>query len=615
MIKKLTAVVLLLTFLFLCAGCAATEAQPADNSDNGVHSVTDSIGRVILNMDDPWKGTIKQKPLSTKTVKLYVNDEITNLGVVNSQKDVEVYFYDSDSSVAYMELGALADILVSSYGKYDQYSLKVGKNESGYTLVNGREDMVLFDTKQNVLLISNEDGFVASDKKEYMFDIVHLGDSGDNANLLKHYNMSYISGDAISIDLNVYGIHLAEYNGKCLVPVALFNDLIFCGTGFNLVFNSENMFVIASYTGLIVSGEPTEFGALYYMSEKKERPQPLIDFAYRELCLNLDVNYGLKEKHGITSFNSYFIRTGLREYLMSNDPDEYYTGLSMLTLCYLGDGHSVARVPTPYTGHPGKAMDPDLWDKRVINGYNNTMYNSYNYKIKRIEVTGNIAAPGYFENGDTAFVVFDAFVYDRDKDYYSITPQNNPNDTVELLLYADGQIRRENSPIKNVVIDISNNGGGMADAAACVASWFVKTGSFALDSTLTGCKSDTIYYFDANRNHVFNEDGDTLKGSYNLYCLISPVSFSCGNLIPAVFKASGDVTLLGKHSGGGACVVAMLSTADGCIFQASSSCRLSTVFNGSYYDVDTGVAPDVYIDRIDDMYDADFITKLIASLH
>ena len=38
-------------------------------------------------------------------------------------------------------------------------------------------------------------------------------------------------------------------------------------------------------------------------------------------------------------------------------------------------------------------------------------------------------------------------------------------DTIKLLLYADSQINRENSPIKNVVIDLSNNGGGMTVAA------------------------------------------------------------------------------------------------------------------------------------------------------
>ena len=83
--------------------------------------------------------------------------------------------------------------------------------------------------------------------------------------------------------------------------------------------------------------------------------------------------------------------------------------------------------------------------------------------------------------------------------------------------------------------------------------------SVSLTSPATGALSTSICRADVNLDREFN-DLDTVAGK-NLYCLVPPVSFSCGNLVPWVFKASGAVTLLGDTSGGGSCVVRFMSSA------------------------------------------------------
>ena len=118
-----------------------------------------------------------------------------------------------------------------------------------------------------------------------------------------------------------------------------------------------------------------------------------------------------------------------------------------------------------------------------------------------------------------------------------------------------------------------------------------------------------------NLDHQFDEN-DTLAGrGLNLYCLISGRSFSCGNLVPWVLKSSGQVTLLGKTSGGGSCVVGSNTTAWGASYQYSSAKRLSFVKNGSYYDVDQGVAPDHVIDNYAHFYDREALTEFIHGLY
>ena len=221
------------------------------------------------------------------------------------------------------------------------------------------------------------------------------------------------------------------------------------------------------------------------------------------------------------------------------------------------------------------------------------------------------------EVGNTAYISFDAFALNDSYDYYDALEngglENMLDDTIALIMYAHQQITRTDSPIENVVIDLSTNTGGAADAAAYVIAWFLGECDFHLVDAMTGAQSTTVYHIDVNGDRAFDESDSV--ASLNRYCLISPVSFSCGNLVPCTFKSSCDVTLLGRRSGGGACAVQPLITADGTIWQVSSRLRLSTVANGSFYDVDEGAEPDVVIDKVADYYDreklADYLNGLL----
>ena len=101
----------------------------------------------------------------------------------------------------------------------------------------------------------------------------------------------------------------------------------------------------------------------------------------------------------------------------------------------------------------------------------------------------------------------------------------------------------------------------------------------------------------------------------HLYCLESPGSFSCGNLVPNAFKASHKVTLLGQESGGGSCVIHPLCTAAGSRYQVSGYRRFSIMKNGSFCDVDRGAQPDYFIGDINRFYNRKELTEYINSLN
>ena len=74
------------------------------------------------------------------------------------------------------------------------------------------------------------------------------------------------------------------------------------------------------------------------------------------------------------------------------------------------------------------------------------------------------------------------------------------------------------------------------------------------------------------------------------------------------------VTLLGRTSGGGSCVVQPLSTASGSNFQISGSQRLAFLKNGAFYDIDQGAEPDFPLMKPKSFYDRPALVEYINDI-
>ena len=166
--------------------------------------------------------------------------------------------------------------------------------------------------------------------------------------------------------------------------------------------------------------------------------------------------------------------------------------------------------------------------------------------------------------------------------------------------------------IENVVLDLSCNGGGANHTACFVIAWMLGTCQFDFRNPITGAKWSALYRADIDFDG-FNDD-DSVSGK-NLFCIVSPNSFSCGNMVPAVLKASNRVTILGTPSSGGTSCVQFSSVADGTIIRFSSKNVMSVVKNGSYYDIDQGVEPHYYINIPENFYDKAAIQDLVNDIN
>lgn len=535
--------------------------------------------------------------LSSETVPFY-------RGSIDNVSEITLYYKDGQTDIPYVDMDTVREVAIDAqrYLEDDGYQLTMETDGKMVDFVRENGSRVSIDFDESSIGWDDYNLFTTASYAQQQLDVLsHTGlDENGEPELFQRGDSSFVRrGESIGLYFEDFFIELIYEDGKGYMPLQTFSDLFLAYFYINLAYNGEAVFMI----------EATDLGDMretYYSVEPRERSAELARFNYVETCLSLQFNYGLKDEHDIPSFGTLFELTGIDQAMQSTDALEANVALSDVINGYIDDLHSAFVFASPYAGDV--AVEPNVQSlsaNRIIG------------HAQRLSAAAREYFPDgmrfYQEIGNTAYISFNSFTADYDNDYYGALAGGEPiADTIGIIMYAHAQITRENSPIENVVLDLSLNTGGHADAAIYTIAWFLGECDLHLEDAVTGARSSTNYRVDVNGNRKFDENDSIAH--LNRYCLVSPVSFSCGNLVPAVFKNSNQVTLLGRQTGGGACAVQPLASADGSIWQISSRLRLSTVTNGSFYAVDQGVAPDVLIDKDESYYDREALTEYINSL-
>ena len=529
--------------------------------------------------------------------------------------DYPFYFMDGVDDLPWVELEMWGDVMNLMFHTYlnDEgcrftYSLKgsVGKlsRENGYYMeVDFDADTITFNDYNGFLHISADTPLLD------MLSDTGFDEAGEAALFQRNNQASYDRyGDMIVLNLADYDIDMILQDGKGYLPLQTVGDfLLATSTGlctyFNgkaVMFGNEDLFFDRNASAL------TPLGEYFYSAEPAQRSEALAAYGYNELCLMLDKLYGLKAIHNIESFQKLFWQIGFDEVFASADPHEADIALFNFIDMYLDDLHSEFGLYSWMAG--ALDVDPAFGPSDLRYGAHATRYRKL-----RTELQGEYDY-SYKEVGNTAYITFDKFIsnYYGSTYYKAESLDDIPMDTIGLMIYAYAQIYRDDSPIENVVFDLSNNSGGDVDAALFVMAFVLGDAELSIYDRFTGAQSTMLYRGDLNLDREFDWR-DTLDDK-NVFCLISPVSFSCGNLVPAAFKASQLVTLIGRTSGGGTCTVQNMSTAWGTSFTLSGPMSMSFRKNGSFYDIDQGVEPDIYLSNLKTFYDREALTRLINEL-
>lgn len=547
-----------------------------------------------------------------------------------TSKEINFYFLDDktfgknfvyfigDSDVPYLSLKNCGEIFTqfqkNIFHKDENISfdLKFTKNGEIGTLTrtDGDPYTMIVDCAADKITFMDYDAFVRPDSSRVLLDILSVGNSGsdDEVIFFKRTNHSYERyGDELILDLKKYGIDLVADEKDCYIPAQTFSDFLLSMNYVNIFYNGEAIF----FAGYQQMNPESEIGKIFYSIKPKKISEKMGKFNYAELCLAFDNLYGLKEIHGISSFDNLCRQTGYREILMGTDTEQSDVALYTIISKHLDDLHSSFTNVSPFSR---QTILEEISDDIGSGQSTIALIKQYiNYMEVRKKFYPN-EVPTYEEIGNTAYITFDNFEgIPDDVDYYQTPPTENAKDTIGIIIYAYSQIMRENSPIENVVLDLSCNLGGDANTAIYTVSAFLGEGYASVKNTMTNALATGVYNVDTNLDNKYDEHD---RGFLNkkIFCLISPVSFSCGNLVPNVFKNSNNVTLIGRTSGGGSCIVLPMTNAIGTNFQISGPMRLAFIKNGSFYDIDRGAEPDLPLMFPESFYDRATLTNYINGI-
>lgn len=581
-----------------------------------------------------------------------------DLEVIGTGKTINVGFRAGKEDIPYVCLDSaiLQTYLVQSDG--NRYSISdINALTTQVTITNTeRNTKAVLDLTKHTLSFENYDLFFQAPSGVYMDPtgceaIARATGESKSYIEIDSTKTSSIAGQPVTLGWYTQDVGVvlwAKSDGSCALalPLQMFNDVFLSPSGDHLLYNGKAIFKRET---LPIAAVKEEYYNSPYLGQP--RSEAMAELCYNELCLNLDFNYGLKAIHGIDKFpdfDTYFTSVGIKDALKSTNATSYANALRDVCEFYFGDGHSNYMYNSPYLGASNRPTGNRSYSQQIKYSAESKKYQTARDRVYGSNIPGLDISTAIGKK--TAIVRFDEFTMNvqnvqnlsragRKAYGDELISQNilrtkyvnyedagktqhsyeSTYDTVAFIYAVNRYIKEYDAAnpggeIENIVLDMSCNGGGANHAACFVIAWMLGSCTFDFTNPITGAKWTISYNVDVNMNGTAGEDADTVKEK-NLFCLISPVSFSCGNMVPAMLKASDSVTILGVTSSGGSSCVQNSSAADGTTFRMSSKNVMSINKNGSNYDIDKGVEPHYYINDPANFYNIGTIDALVKNIN
>ena len=475
------------------------------------------------------------------------------------------------------------------------------------------------------------------------------------------------AGSPLDISLKEYNMPVIPYEDTIIMPfLALQNTIGALRMATVFAYNGKDYFNVFEAKMFLMEEDtnPEAKNSPYIKAitsgpwnGKKETSQAYADYGYYANCLLLDLTYGHKEEKEITTFDEYFTRMNAKESMTSTNPESAVLGEILLFNYLFDSGHdSVADLDSvfgvitpPESDEVGNVVEDiktseegdDLFEEEpeapvdvqdtadLILG----VLMEKGFKIP--EVAPLMAWSMFFEGikpkdfgnerldyaGDTAVIYFDAFKedYERTPSYYldPINEEDLSKDTFAFFYHCFEDIKKH-SEVKNVVINLSDNGGGAAGGLIGALGFLTEDGEVCITNRdlVSGSYKEEWYHVDTNLDGVA-DDNDGYGGQYDFYIMCSGSSYSCGNAMPYFAQKDGLAKIIGTPPGGGDCVVGSFVDAYGRIAAYSGMLQLGTEEEGSFVSnekathVDLDMMPNIWDINSVPWYDAEGIADAV----
>ena len=342
---------------------------------------------------------------------------------IDQQDNINLYFTDDNLDIPYIDIDDAETLIERVYHEInedDGYSLDVTKKGSLVSLTRDNQYYMEIDFDKDKFSFKDFDAFFVPSWSKTIMDVLSPDGVFDGFTISEESSYSRY-GSEVVIDLKKYGIDLVANGGKYYVPLQTVSDIMLALPCYVLLLYNEKSVFVYEY------GSETGKDLLrkWYETEPvTEKSEALSEFSYNELCMVMDYYYGLKEFHGIDSFDEFLSDVALKDALKSQNPAISANALSVFLDLYIDDSHSGYTLNSWRLG-----MDAEVESKYGHSSLNK--YESYmKYYQARMEYFPE-GVPGYQEVGNTAYITFDSFATkDKDVDYYKEPPTEDTEDTI-----------------------------------------------------------------------------------------------------------------------------------------------------------------------------------------
>ncbi|MBQ7183231.1 MAG: hypothetical protein IJR97_04530 [Clostridia bacterium] len=468
-----------------------------------------------------------------------------------------------------------------------------------------------------------------------------------------------------TVSLKDYGMEMVRYGEDVLMPFAIAQAVLAApAMRAILAYNGNDYFDIVNSIESIYGSEqytlaPNPYANMWYsgsFADRSELSEAYAKYNYAALCMLLDITYGHKEEKGIKDFDSFIEQLGLKEALMSTDTKDDVEPLAHLFTFIFDSGHDGNVLTHSIIDSEGAIQKADLVQsilsifgfetledlKVILNPLLELIMNLFPDSgktdlsdkfgpdviglLEQMQRMQHLKPLGYGSErvdivGDTAVIYFEGFKEDlrRTQSYYTKLPtkEDTGSSTFSLFWHAFDKIANDGN-VKNVVIDLSSNGGGSAAALVATLGFLSPDGEVKITyrDLVNGEFRTEYYHVDTNLDGSF-DDNDGYGRQYDFYIMTTGSSYSCGNALPYFAQQNGLAEIIGEQPGGGDCVVGVYLDAYAHVGRISGTKQLGNMEGDTFISNENAVVVDhpFTVEEGDSIYfHPDKIAEYIGSL-
>lgn len=502
-------------------------------------------------------------------------------------------YYVDNSEIKYVDVTNFFNTVDGLYQtSYFKKSVSRSKKKySIYAYANTGDNIsyvgATFDWDNDTITISNP----------MFFNVVYSPSAVDYLDHLSETNTKIDNVTPFVASLKDYNYNIYYKNGLCLVPLSIMNTLFLSPTYYNIYYNGEK------YLGTFydISSFDSESQLILKTNKlnSESQSEQLREETYNQLRFILDNFYGLKEYKNITDIDE--ILKDYKNDILSTDIEKNRNAYYKLFINYLDDLHT--RIGA-YSFYNSPDLLPGNWDLDKTSNARKEYKRVQDILSPNSEVFYESTEPTYKGYGDTLMLYMPSFVTASSDQLNS--EDSYLKDSYQFMKWA--LEKNANSNYKNIVLDLSTNGGGNVAALLKVLGFMTNEDIvYANYDSLFKSKTTSNIKIDANDDDSFI-DADAYD-KYNWYILSSYNTFSAANSCVAMAKSFG-VNIIGQKSGGGMCSVLPLVLADSTTIEISSNNLQVVLFDNKYEFIEGGIEPDLYIDY-DKFYNIQYLDKTL----